>query len=215
GQTPLHNAVRVSNKTWIVDLLEAGADINAQIEPTVAINSTEWDLNGTPGSTPLHLAASYGSEWMTRLLLERGARFDIKDGMRNTPLDVAVVQRQQGPFWALVEYGAQRGRKVMQEIPPPWFFTSKQMVRKPEALVSSLERLILGNSALGKETIDPKYCVKCSAEKEKEVKEFNRKLKNVEKWLGSWNFNTTFTKRCLLCRQVIQTLEPFSKHVDF
>lgn len=215
GQTPLHNAVSVSNKTWILDLLGAGADINAQIEPAVISKSIEWDLDKTPGSTPLHLAASCGSEWMTRLLLERGACFDIRDGKGNTPLDIAVVRRQQGPFWALVEYGAPRVPNVMQELLPPWAFTSKQIVRKPEVLVSSLESFILGNSVLGKQTTDPEYCVKCSTEKEKEVEEFNRKLENVKKWRGPWNFNTAFTKRCLLCRQIVQTLEPFSKLVEF
>ena len=214
GQTPLHNAVLVSNKTWILDLLGAGADINAQIEPTVTSKSVEWELDKTPGFTPLHLAASCGSEWMTRLLLERGARFDIKDGKGNTPLDIAVLRRQQGPFWALVEYGAPRGRNVVQELPPPWVFTSKQIVRKPEVLVSSLESLILGNFILRKQTTDTEYCVKCLSKKEKEVKEFNRQLENVKKWRGPWTFNTAFTKRCLLCRQIVQTLEPFSKLSD-
>jgi len=214
GQTPLHNAVSVSNKKWIVDLLDARADINAQIEPTVISESIKWDADKEPGFTPLHVAALCGSEWMTRLLLERGARSDIRDGRGNTPLDVAIVRRQQGPFWALVEYGARRGRKVKQEIPPPWVFASKQIVRKPEVLVSSLESFILGNSVLGKQTTNPEYCVRCSTEKEKEEGEFNRKLENIKKWRGPWNFNTAFTKRCLLCRQIVQTLEPFSKLID-
>ena len=85
--------VSISNKTWILDLLGVGADINAQIEPTIILKLIEWDLDKPPGFIPLHLAASYGSEWMTRLLLERGAHFNIKDGKGNTPLNVAVVRR--------------------------------------------------------------------------------------------------------------------------
>jgi hypothetical protein len=54
---------------------------------------------------PLHVAASCGSEWMTRLLLERGACFDIRDSRRNTPLDIAIVRRQQGPFGLWLSMG--------------------------------------------------------------------------------------------------------------
>ncbi len=214
GQAPLHKAISVSNKIWILDLLDAGADINAQITPAVTSKAMQASKNTEPGFTPLHVAASCGSEWMTRLLLKRGARFDIKDSKGYTALDDAIARHQQGPFWALVEYGAMPGRNVVEQVPPSWVFTSKQIIRQPETLVSSLESLILGNSFSGKQPMDSDYCVKCSVERDEDSEKFTRKLANTEKWRGPWTFNTAFTKRCLLCRQIIQTLEPFSRLGD-
>ena len=40
-------------------------------------------------STPLHLAALYGSSETVRILLEHGANVDIPDGSRKTPLHLA------------------------------------------------------------------------------------------------------------------------------
>jgi ankyrin repeat protein len=50
-----------------------------------------------PHSTPLHQAVSGGHEAVVRLLVERGARLDIKDKIyRGTPLGWAIYEKQTG-----------------------------------------------------------------------------------------------------------------------
>jgi uncharacterized protein len=61
--------------------LDHGADVNA--------------LNVT-GETALHGAASHGANDIIRLLAERGAKLDIKDKRKRTPLDIAEGGRERG-----------------------------------------------------------------------------------------------------------------------
>lgn len=55
-------------------LVKHGADVSVQDETD---------------STPLHLAALYGSSETVRILLKRGADVNILDGNRKTPLHLA------------------------------------------------------------------------------------------------------------------------------
>jgi ankyrin repeat protein len=61
--------------------LEHGADVNA-------VNVT--------GGTALHGAASHGANDIIRLLVERGAKLDVKDKRNRTPLDIAEGGRERG-----------------------------------------------------------------------------------------------------------------------
>jgi ankyrin repeat protein len=65
-ETPMYQAVRL--------LLEHGADVNTA---------------GTNGGPLLHQSLDRG-EAFVRLLVEKGARLDIKDGTGRTPLDIAL-----------------------------------------------------------------------------------------------------------------------------
>ena len=79
GNTRLHDAVRAGNIGLICDLIEMGADVNAQ---------NRW------GNTALHLAAEYGlfrvSKWMSSVLLNAGADPNIKNVQGVTPLDLGL-----------------------------------------------------------------------------------------------------------------------------
>jgi hypothetical protein len=154
------------------------------------------------GYTAVHQAAFLGSENMTRLLLERGADFNIKDKTGRTPLDVACDKQHQGPYWALTEFGAGYATALDPGNLPEWVCA---LIREPEKLISALEIMILKNSALSKHK-DPGYCVDCEKLKKENIEAFQQKNDNVARWRGNRSFDTPFLKRCLLCRSVVATL---------
>ena len=73
--TSLGKAVGSGDRATVVSLLDKGADVNEV---------------GRHSFTPLHWAAYYGKEDMTKLLLERGANPNVKAGKYGTPLTMAV-----------------------------------------------------------------------------------------------------------------------------
>ncbi|KAL0639886.1 hypothetical protein Q9L58_000977 [Maublancomyces gigas] len=75
GQTALHQAVANNNKSAIKQLLEAGADVDAQ---------------DSEDKTPLHMAAVKDDISLVKLLLKNGARPDISDGGGLTAIDLAL-----------------------------------------------------------------------------------------------------------------------------
>lgn len=75
GQTALHRAVVNNNKSVIKQLLEAGADVDAQ------------DLED---KTPLQMAAINDDISLVKLLLKNGARPGISDGNGLTAIDLAM-----------------------------------------------------------------------------------------------------------------------------
>lgn len=85
GTTPLMAAVERGNLLVVEQILDMGADISA----------TDRDLN-----TALHRAARGYSPDMAKLLLERGARLDMKNVDGKTPLDLA---REPGSVAAVRE----------------------------------------------------------------------------------------------------------------
>ena len=115
GDTPLHNAVSFGKLGGIEALLEEGADVVAK---------------GFGGQTPLHGAASHTrSPAVVAMLLDAGARLEVRDEFCSTPLHVAasgghpkivrelltrganVVARGQGGRTPLHE-AASRSRKI-------------------------------------------------------------------------------------------------------
>ncbi|KAH8588248.1 hypothetical protein B0O99DRAFT_555387 [Bisporella sp. PMI_857] len=211
GETALHGAVSAENRDVVRDLLDKGADINDVIKLTVSYeinrgpaNQGAYD-NLQAGFTALHQAAFLGSENMSRLLLERGADFKIKDKIGRTPLDVACDKQQQGPFWALIEFGAGHATALDLGNLPEWVFTSDILIREPETLISTLENLSLKNSKLREHKV-PRHCVDCEKLRKGNSQTFQQKNENVARWRGNGSFDTPFLKRCLLCRSVTATL---------
>lgn len=127
---------------------------------------------------------------MTRLLLERGADFNIKDKTGRTPLDVACDKQHQGPFWALTEFGAGHATALDPGNLPEWVFTSDALIREPEKLISTLEIMILNNSALS-EHKEPGYCVDCEKLRKESIEAFQQKDDNVARWRGNRSFDTS------------------------
>ena len=88
GTTPLHTVAAMhENPAMSVNiaaaLINAGANINPQ---TVRTNT----LSLGSGRTPLHTAASANHMEMARLLIQHGARVNVKDDSDNAPLHLAI-----------------------------------------------------------------------------------------------------------------------------
>ncbi len=93
GETPLHRAAFIDgNIETIKLLLTEGADINA----------------GEPENTPLHRAAFSGAAQNIALLIENGAKVNLRGNLSEskTPLELAVDNRQFKAAGVLVEHGA-------------------------------------------------------------------------------------------------------------
>lgn len=87
---PLHQAVRTGNKKAVLDLLAAGADVNAR-------NAT--------GGTALHMAA-IGEPEILLLLLQCGAKIDALDQWGNSALHVAAGIGDKACVQHLLTHGA-------------------------------------------------------------------------------------------------------------
>ena len=92
GETPLHatlcNTNRLSRNLAMKVLLAHGANPNAHTKSGVETGAFMRDCR-TKGETPLHRAAAFGDEEAVQLLLEAGARIDVKDANGDSPLSWA------------------------------------------------------------------------------------------------------------------------------
>ncbi|KAF9922950.1 hypothetical protein FBU30_006911 [Linnemannia zychae] len=91
GQTLLHRACSSGSYNNVVDLLNQGADINAQ-------DNAQW--------TPLHEAALAGHTEVVELLLSRGAQPNAKGHGNDTALHDAAQNEHEDVVKLLLEYGA-------------------------------------------------------------------------------------------------------------
>jgi len=90
GDDIQERAVRTINM-----LLDAGADINAQVNDSHTFTAKldtyiAWKDN--EGRTALHSAAELGWDKVAKVLLDRGADPEIQDAQGNTPLDLALQE---------------------------------------------------------------------------------------------------------------------------
>ncbi len=89
GETPLHAALckleSAAHGAVVRVLLGAGADPNRPTKPGVETGCFMRDCR-TRGETPLHRAATYGSEETIELLLDAGATVEAKDVNGDSPL---------------------------------------------------------------------------------------------------------------------------------
>lgn len=88
GWTPLLTAVNINNLTMVRILLEHGADVNAKIPPT-EIAKTQ----GISGFAPLHLACFVGHTQCAKIILDHNPNIFARDDYSQTPLHVAVRQK--------------------------------------------------------------------------------------------------------------------------
>ncbi len=119
GCGPLGKAARHGNQDLILTLIDAGALLakfqDAMLREAVKgqwINVMQWLLdqgaavNGRStsfGSTPLHKAVRYKQLQAAQFLLKHGASPHARDAKGNTPLDVALAQRNDTKSHELVD----------------------------------------------------------------------------------------------------------------
>ena len=107
GETPLHAALckRESLAHTQVQrvLLEAGAEVTSV---TLAAQETGGVMRDsrTRAETPLHRAAAFGTEEAIHMLLEAGARKDVKDMNGDSPLTWASWHLRPAPILRLLCY---------------------------------------------------------------------------------------------------------------
>jgi ankyrin repeat protein len=88
GETALHSAVssaRPGHELVARVLLAAGADPNCATKPGPETGAFMRDCR-TRGETPLHRAAAFCSEEAVQMLIDAGARLDVKDVNGDSPL---------------------------------------------------------------------------------------------------------------------------------
>ena len=89
GESPLHAALCTSNRqahdAVITVLLANGANPNCLTRPSMATDHFMRDCR-TRAEAPLHRAAAFGSEATIQMLLDAGARIDVKDMNGDSPL---------------------------------------------------------------------------------------------------------------------------------
>ena len=111
GETPLHSALcstdRVRYDQVVRVLLAAGADPNAATVPGVETDALMRDSR-TKGETPLHRAAAFGTAETVQLLLDAGARREVRDANGDTPLTWASWYRRPADVLRLLCYGSFR-----------------------------------------------------------------------------------------------------------
>ncbi len=92
-QSPLHVAIMEEKAECIKALLHGGADPNL-------LDTTGW------GEPPLHMACRRGKVKMARILLEHGARVNMKSRACLLPLHEAVRKGNDDVVTLLLQYGA-------------------------------------------------------------------------------------------------------------
>ncbi len=123
GRSPLGIALKRGTLTIARQLLEHGADVEAEIEgeryllhvvrlgnelATRLLLEYGADVHGqnTQGETALLIAACTGITSMVDILLRHGARIEARNNKGETPLYIAVFQCEESILQALIQYGA-------------------------------------------------------------------------------------------------------------
>ena len=108
GETPLHAALCKTGgpefDAIIRLLLAGGADPNWRTNPSAETDAFMRDVR-TRGETPLHRAAAFGTEDAIQMLLEAGARKDVKDMNGDSPLTWASWHLRPRTVLRMLCYG--------------------------------------------------------------------------------------------------------------
>ena len=101
GETPLHSAVTRSENLAmehvVAVLIHYGANPNTPTRPSIESGSFMRDCR-TRGETPLHRAAAFGNEETLDILLEAGAKLDVRDQHGDSPLSWASWHKRPTPI---------------------------------------------------------------------------------------------------------------------
>ncbi len=120
GETALHSALssaRPGHELVAKVLLEAGADPNCATKPGGETGAFMRDCR-TRGETPLHRAAAFCSEAAVEMLIEAGAKLDLKDANGDSPLSWGSWHGRPDSILRKLCYGPysiRPGRKSMEE----------------------------------------------------------------------------------------------------
>lgn len=113
GESLLHaalcKAMSPAHELVVKVLLAHGADPNCVTKPNVETGGFMRDCR-TKAETPLHRAAAFGSEHMIRMLLDAGAKVDVKDMNGDSPLTWASWYLRPDPILRLLCYDGFRVR---------------------------------------------------------------------------------------------------------
>lgn len=120
GETPLHAALSKSGSEAhalvVRVLIEHGADPNRATKPGVETGAFMRDCR-TRGETALHRAAAFAGDETIQLLLDAGARRDVKDANGDSPLTWASWYLRPDSILRMLCYGQfsiRPGRRSMQ-----------------------------------------------------------------------------------------------------
>lgn len=114
----LFEAIRAGDREGVEALVEADASLaifaaaiqgdTGAIETLLAANRRLVSAVSSDGWTPLHLAAHFGRQEAVRLLLNKGAKADVRsaNAIENTPLHAAAAGRAAGVATLLLDHGA-------------------------------------------------------------------------------------------------------------
>ncbi|HWJ48978.1 MAG TPA: ankyrin repeat domain-containing protein, partial [Candidatus Udaeobacter sp.] len=100
GETPLHSALsshRAAQHLVVKVLLDAGADPNLPTKASAESGAFMRDCR-TRQETPLHRAAAFATVETIQLLLDAGAKLDVKDTNGDSPLSWASWHLRPDPI---------------------------------------------------------------------------------------------------------------------
>ena len=107
GETPLHSALsshRAAQHLVVKVLLDAGADPNLPTKASAESGAFMRDCR-TRQETPLHRAAAFATVETIQLLLDAGAKLDVKDTNGDSPLSWASWHLRPDPILRKLLYG--------------------------------------------------------------------------------------------------------------
>ncbi len=93
GLTPLMAAVSPDRRSLALRSLHAGQAVNQALEAVRLVLQLGADVNAAndEGDTALHIAAAKGANAIVQLLVENGARLDVKNKLGQTPLSLTEI----------------------------------------------------------------------------------------------------------------------------
>ncbi|MEW6354695.1 MAG: ankyrin repeat domain-containing protein [Planctomycetota bacterium] len=147
--------------------LDARVDVNAQSEHDYDLsnwaqkkryrnpNPPVWDTipviikKPIGGMTPLHWAAIFGNVEVAKLLIERGANIEARDGMGRTPLLLAVINGQNLMVDLLLKNGADPNAQNASKYTPLMLAVLQGQQKTAELLLAKGAELHITNHTGG------------------------------------------------------------------